>query len=190
MKKVVTVFLLVLIIPFSLMAGDVVQLGVNFGFKPNVSEIAGSEVRNLVDLDNIVFAPEAKLNFSVFSLDAVTKLSFGDNFRADVQGTAGLRFKVLDRLVLGAGIGGEFSFVQHEGGWLVNNQSMDNFKQALKATKMAYKFMIGADLGAVEIIGAYDVPTEGTLQTFIKGNGLSPEFKKGTVSLGVLFNIV
>lgn len=184
MKKKFIVFCVMLVLVPSVMFADVLQLGMNVGYKNSYGQIEDEGVE--FKWDNFVFGPDIRLNLLCFGLDVSMDMGFPEDavvLNTKAVGTIYLKLLDLVRISLGAGVGMPF-MVEH-GDWTVNGEPMDKFVDVLKDSNLIYRVGLGFTIEPVEIVANWDIPSEGP----IGGGDLFPAVKASTFSVGVLFNL-
>ncbi len=185
MKKKLIVFCVLLVIVPAVMFADILQLGVNVGYKNNYATIEDEGVQ--FKWDNFVFGPDIRLNLLFLGLDVSMDLGFpADAVVLNTKAIGTLYMKLFDfaRISLGAGIG--MPFMVQKGQWSVNGQSMENFGDVLKDSNLIYRVGLGFIIDPVEIVANWDIPSEGS----IRDKEFIPSVKASTFSVGVLFSLV
>ncbi len=186
-KRIILVAVMVLLVPSILMA-DIMQLGVNVGYGLNYQDLTDDVKDDYFALENFNLAPELRFNIFFLQLDAVSALSFGnDFFAADTQATLGVQFKLFNAVRLGAGAGISVPIVSRGGNWTIGDpgQPLEDFADAMANSRMLYKVSVGIPISSFEITANWMIPAEGTFNT----KEFMPDIQKSTFSLGFLLTL-
>lgn len=187
-KKIIIALLIVALLPSAIFASsDILQLGLNVGYKPTFSQISGGEVGDEVwdyfEWEYFTFAPEVKLNLFFIDLDALAFFNFAEGRTLiDTQLAADLYLK-LAFVKLSAGAGVSLPFLYDSRGWTINDVPVDG--DAFLNANLNYRLGVGFDFGRFNLMTNYIVPTKGTF----KNPDFAPNLESGSFSLGLLFDL-
>lgn len=183
MKKAL-IILLALLVPATLMATPIIQLGGTVFYDPAVS--AEDFVDGFSDLDNYRFGVEARLNIADWvSLAVPATLNFGnDSFSIATHPSLNLNIPVVDFLDLALGLGTGLDFRSSDDNWFVNGADIEDFGDAFLNAKLFYRAAVTVNVGMLGVGISASVPTEGSFNDF----SMTPDFENTKVSASLLFN--
>ncbi len=185
-KKIIVLLLVVALIPSAIFANDILQLGLNVGYKPTLSQMMeGGELDDYFKWEYFTFAPELKLNLFFIDFDASAYFNFGNNaILIDTQLASDLYFKLsVVKLALGVGI--NMPFLYSGDTWTMNGHPLDEAGAAFMNANLAYRAGLGLDFGKFNMMVNYSVPTKGTFSN----PDFAPRWDGGQFSLGLLIDL-
>lgn len=184
MKKVIILLLLVLL-PFTLMAAPVFQVGGIMTYNKAVTQLSGDEFEDFTN--NFSFGADIRLNLfkSWFSLDIPATIGFGnDLFTLGLFPSANINvpLKFVD---IAVGVGVQMGFAKTGDLWLINGLPVDEFSEAFTGQRLLYRAAVTANLGAFGIGGFVTVPSKGAFSDF----DATPSFEETKGGIAVLIGI-
>lgn len=183
MKKIL-IILLALLLPASLMATPLIQVGGTAFYNNTVTSEDFTD--GLTDFSNFGLGVEVRLNlFDWVSIAVPATIGFGDVMTYGTQPSINLNLPVAGFFDLALGVGTKLDFAHQSGTWLVNGTPIDNFGDAFANANMTYRAAATFNLGFLGVGLAATIPTDGTFSDF----DASPNWEETTVSASVLFNL-
>lgn len=182
MKKTLVV-LLALLIPTTLMATPLMQIG---GTVFYANTVASDEFTDgLGDFSNYGFGVEARLNlFDYVSIAVPATIGFGDVMTFGTQPSLSVNIPIIEWFDLAFGVGTKLDFANHDDSWLVNGRPIDDFGDAFGNAAMTYRLSAMVTIGTLSTGITATIPTKGTFNDF----NAVPEWEAAIISASVLFN--
>ena len=187
-KKIIVLLLVVALIPSAIFANDILQLGLNVGYKPTLSQMMeGGELDDYFKWEYFTFAPELKLNLFFIDFDASAYFNFGNNaILIDTQLASDLYFKLsVVKLALGVGI--NMPFLYSGDTWTMNGHLLENAGDAFAESKLVYRAGVTVNLAILSVGLNAAVPCKGTFSASNAGDIFNPMWESTRVSAVVLF---
>lgn len=189
MVKKILILLLVLMIPASLMATSLIQMGVianyNAGRAVDLLKVGDGIQEILLNPENYDFGAEVRINpVSFISIAAPVTFGMGTGMEINTTPSVNFNLPMSWLLDIAVGVGMNLSFTQSGNEWLINGEGMSSAVDVLLNSQLLYRAAITVNLAVFSVGISAMVPTEDTFSNF----SFTPDWESTKVSVSALLN--